>query len=96
VAVIGREPGKPVPKPDILRRLADEAGLAPDAGGLWFVEDMLETLETAARRPDLAGAGLFLADWGYNTLEDRARTGHGRIRLLSLAHFGTPLARWIG
>src|SRR5262245_13328880 len=55
VTVIGREPGKPVPKPDILRRLADRAGVGPDAAGVWFVEDMLETLESTAERPDLAG-----------------------------------------
>jgi phosphoglycolate phosphatase-like HAD superfamily hydrolase len=95
VTVIGREPGKPVPKPDILRRLADRAGLGADAAGLWFVEDMLETLETTAERPDLAGVRLFLADWGYNMPEERARLGAaGRIRLLSLDRFAAPLASW--
>ena len=96
MTVIGREPGKPVPKPDILRRLADRAALGPDAAGLWFVEDMLETLDTTAQRPDLAGARLFLADWGYNTPEDRARVGReGRIRLLSLDRFAAPLETWV-
>jgi phosphoglycolate phosphatase-like HAD superfamily hydrolase len=94
VTVIGREPGKPVPKPDILRRLADRAGLGADAAGLCFVEDMLETLESTAERADLAGARLFLADWGYNTPADRARVGTGRIRLLSLDRFAAPLASW--
>jgi phosphoglycolate phosphatase-like HAD superfamily hydrolase len=95
VSVIGREPGKPVPKPDILRRLADERGLGPAAAGAWFVEDMLETLESTARRADLAGARLFLADWGYNTPADRARAaGGGRVALLSLAHFTGPLEAW--
>ncbi|PYM27736.1 MAG: haloacid dehalogenase [Candidatus Rokuibacteriota bacterium] len=97
VTVIGREPGKPVPKPDILRRLADRAGLGADAAGLWFVEDMLETLEATAQRPALAAARLFLADWGYNTPDDRAAVARaGRIHLLSLTTFAGPLARWGG
>jgi phosphoglycolate phosphatase-like HAD superfamily hydrolase len=92
--VVGREPGKPVPKPEILRRLADGRGLGPDGGGTWFVEDMLETLETTAARADLAGARLFLAAWGYNTEADRARVG-GRVCLLSLPRFTGPLERWL-
>ena len=95
LTVIGREPGKPVPKPDILRRLADRAGLGPDATGLWFMEDMLETLEAAGERPALAGARLFLCDWGYNTAADRAHAArHRRIRLLSLSQFAGPLDAW--
>lgn len=95
VTVIGREPGKPVPKPDILRRLADRAGLGPQAAGLWFVEDMLETLESTAERPELAGARLFLCDWGYNVAADRAHAArHRRIHLLSLPQFAGPLDAW--
>jgi phosphoglycolate phosphatase-like HAD superfamily hydrolase len=95
VTVIGREPGKPVPKPDILRRLADRAGLGGDGAGLWFVEDMLETLEATTQRPKLAGARLFLADWGYNMPDDRAHARHHRrIRLLSLPQFAGPLDAW--
>jgi hypothetical protein len=92
--VIGREPGQSVSKPDILRRLADGAGLPPDGAGLWFVEDMLETLTATAERPGLAGARLYLADWGYNMLEDRARASLGRVRLLSLTRFASPLETW--
>jgi phosphoglycolate phosphatase-like HAD superfamily hydrolase len=95
LAVVGREPGKPVPKPDILRRLADGQGLDPDGAGIWFVEDMLETLEATAAREDLAGVRLFLADWGYNTEADRARAG-GRVAVLSLPRFTGPLERWPG
>ncbi len=93
ISVIGREPGQPVPKPAILKRLADSHGLGADAGGVWFVEDMLETLEATAARADVAGVRLFLADWGYNTPADRARVG-GRIALLSLARFAAPLETW--
>ena len=95
IEVIGREPGAPVPKPVTLRRLGDKYGVGADGSGLWFVEDMLETLETTATKPDLAGAQLFLADWGYNTPEDRASlSGSGRIRLLSLERFAGPLEAW--
>ena len=83
------------PKPVTLRRLADKMGVGADGAGLWFVEDMLETLETTATRPGLAGARLFLAEWGYNTAEDRAGLGAaGRIRLLSLDRFAGPLEAW--
>jgi phosphoglycolate phosphatase-like HAD superfamily hydrolase len=94
--VIGRDPGRPVPKPDILRRLADARGLGPAATGLWFVEDMLETLEATAKRDDLAGARLFLADWGYNTPADRTHVTatRGRIALLARARFTAPLESW--
>jgi phosphoglycolate phosphatase-like HAD superfamily hydrolase len=95
VRVIGREPGRPVPKPDILRRLADEQELGSEAAGVWFVEDMIETLEATASRADLAGARLFLAAWGYNTADDRARvTRGGRITLLSPEQFARPLDDW--
>jgi phosphoglycolate phosphatase-like HAD superfamily hydrolase len=93
LTVIGREPGQPVPKPTILRRLADHHGLGLDATGIWFVEDLLETLEATAARPDVSGVRLFLADWGYNTPADRARVG-GRVTLLSLQQFAAPLERW--
>jgi phosphoglycolate phosphatase-like HAD superfamily hydrolase len=98
LSVIGREPGRSEPKPSILHRLADSHGLDPAATGLWFVEDMLETLEATARRPDLAGTRLFLADWGYNTPADRAHLSvtRGRIGLLSLERFVAPLETWPG
>ena len=95
IEVIGREPGAPVPKPVTLRRLGDKYGVGGDGTGLWFVEDMLETLEATSTRPELAGARLFLADWGYNTPGDRASvSGPGRVRLLSLAHFAGPPEAW--
>ncbi len=92
--VIGREPDRPVPKPDILLALAAEFGLGGGAG-LWFVEDLLDTLEAAAARPGLERARLFLAAWGYNFLEDRARAGSDRrVGVLSLTRFAAPLSTW--
>src|SRR4029453_10120297 len=95
IEVVGREPGAPVPNPVTLRGLADKYGVGADGAGLWFVEDMLETLEATATRPELASARLFLADWGYNTPEDRASLGGAhRIRLLLLERFAGPLDAW--
>jgi len=95
VPIIGREPDRAVPKPHSLRRLASERGLPADGAGLWFVEDMLETLELVGATPGLRGTRLFLAGWGYNTLEQRAIAGGtGRIGLLSLQVFAASFRDW--
>jgi phosphoglycolate phosphatase-like HAD superfamily hydrolase len=93
--VVGREPGRAIPKPESLTRLAAAHGLQPGAQGLWFVEDLLETLEAVHAAPALAAARLFLADWGYNTLEQRASVGWNRhVRLLSSGAWAAPFAAW--
>lgn len=93
--MIGREPDRTVPKAESLARLASDHRLPRGAGGLWFVEDLLETLESVRAAPGLDAARLFLADWGYNSLEQRATAGsHGHVALLSLADFGGPFAGW--
>lgn len=93
--VIGREPERTVPKPESLLRLTADHGLPAGAGGLWFVEDLLETLESVRATPGLDAARLFLADWGYNTLEQRAAVGsRAHIALLSLADLAGPFAVW--
>ncbi len=92
---VGREPGRTIPKPESLVRLAAAHGLQPGAEGLWFVEDLLETLDAVHATPALGAARLFLADWGYNTLEQRASVGWRRhVRLLSLAAWTTPFSAW--
>jgi len=94
--IVGRDPGRTVPKPQSLLRLAAEHGLAAGGVGLWFVEDMLETLESVPATSGLDRVRLFLAGWGYNTLEQRAQAGaRARITLLSLADFAAPLAAWL-
>jgi phosphoglycolate phosphatase-like HAD superfamily hydrolase len=92
--IVGREPDRAVPKPETLVRHADEARL--DGGdGLWFVEDMLETLLAVRRAPALPGARLFLAGWGYNTLEHRAAaSARPDLRVLSLSDVAAPFAAW--
>ena len=93
--IVGREPGRAIPKPESLVRLAAAHGLQPGAEGLWFVEDLLETLDAVHATPALGAARLFLADWGYNTLEQRASVGWRRhVRLLSLAAWTTPFSAW--
>ena len=93
--VVGREPGRAIPKPETLTRLSAAHRLQPGAEGLWFVEDLLETLEAVHAAPALATARLFLADWGYNTLEQRASVGwNGHVRLLSLGAWAAPFSAW--
>jgi phosphoglycolate phosphatase-like HAD superfamily hydrolase len=95
VPIIGREPDRTVPKPESLLRLGREHGLPIDGRGLWFVEDMLETLELVRTTPGLAAAQLFLAAWGYNTLEQRAIAGSGgHVTVLSLHDLAAPFRDW--
>jgi phosphoglycolate phosphatase-like HAD superfamily hydrolase len=92
--IVGREPSRTIPKLETLARLAREHDLHEGAG-LWFVEDLLETLESVRQAPGLAAARLFLAAWGYNTIEDRARVGpSARIALLSRARFTGAFPDW--
>ena len=94
--IVGREPGRTIPKPESLTRLAIAHGLQSAAEGLWFVEDLLETLDAVHSTPALRAARLFLADWGYNTPEQRASvSGRPHIRLLSLDVWAAPFAAWL-
>ena len=93
--VHGKERGEH--KCDNLSELLADPGTGD--GELWFVEDRLETLECVvrctARDPRLGRVRLFLAAWGYNTPDARARAGREpRIRLLSLKTFAAGVASW--
>ncbi len=91
--VSGKEARRP--KREILKALVARHA-AGDAARLWFVEDRLKTLEDAARDPALDGAGLFLAEWGYNTPADReAARRDARIVSLSLAQFAQDFPVWL-
>jgi hypothetical protein len=62
---------------------------------VWFVEDRFETLEHVTTHPDLEDVGLYLAAWGYNTPETRARAAASdRVRLLELEQFRQGVAAW--
>ena len=91
--VFGKETRRP--KRAILREQI--ARHAEAATALWFVEDRLKTLQDVAQEPVLDGAGLFLADWGYNTPADREAAGRdARITLLSLDRFARDFPAWAG
>jgi hypothetical protein len=90
----GKEAGSH--KCDNLRALiADYTVVHERRPRLWFVEDRLETLQHVMTHTDLEDVGLFLAAWGYNTLETRTSVrSDGRIRLLKLDQFRHGLALW--
>ncbi|MBI2159611.1 MAG: HAD family hydrolase [Candidatus Rokubacteria bacterium] len=91
--VVGKEARRP--KREILKDLVARHA-AGDAARLWFVEDRLKTLEDAARDPALDGARLFLAEWGYNTPEERETARRDeRIIPLSLARFARDFPVWL-
>lgn len=93
--IIGREASGSVPKPRSLARLAAAHGLADGGRGLWFVEDFPETLTSVHATAGLDAVRLFLAAWGYNTLEQRAAaTVAGHVANLSLSDFNAPFGAW--
>ena len=63
-------------------------GISPRLGARVYVDAVHAT-------PALAAARLFLAEWGYNTLEQRASVGwRHHVRLLSLGAWTAPLDSW--
>jgi phosphoglycolate phosphatase-like HAD superfamily hydrolase len=93
-AIQGKEAG--THKCDNLRSLiADYTAAHGQRPTLWFVEDRLETLQHVTTHADLDDVGLFLASWGYNTPETRAKAqDNGRIRLLELEQFRQGFSAW--
>jgi len=78
-------------KHETLRRYLPESG---QEAAIWFVEDRLLTLQAIRRYPELASIRLFLADWGYNTAEERERARAEGIQILSLQAFCADLSVW--
>ncbi len=70
-------------KEAVLLSLQDKHGTQP----LCFVEDRLATLLKVLENPALQTVKLQLADWGYNTAEDRKIAEQRKIPLISLADF---------
>ncbi len=88
--IIGKESQRP--KHQVLRELAAEHSAL---SSIWFVEDRLKTLISIQNHADLDRIRLFLADWGYNTEQERAATQqNSRIELLSLTNFGQDFSQW--
>ncbi len=52
-----------------------------------FVEDMLSALIKVQNRPELGSVRLMLAEWGYNTREDKHRTQELGIELIGFDRF---------
>ncbi len=90
VQIIGKESQRP--KHQVLRELAATHSAH---SSIWFIEDRLKTLISIQNHEDLAAARLYLADWGYNTEQERETTQRtNRIELLSLTNFGQDFSRW--
>lgn len=80
-----------LPKTETLRKLKKQGAASP----IWFVEDLLPTLEAVKGQSDLEDIGLFLANWGYNTNRDRQIAAKDeRINLLSLEQFAQDFSDW--
>ncbi|NDJ16580.1 HAD family hydrolase [Myxacorys almedinensis] len=62
---------------------------------IWFIEDRLKTLQVVQHQPALETVELFLANWGYNTSEERQQAFRdSRINLLSLDQFRQDFSMW--
>ncbi|HEY9811254.1 MAG TPA: HAD family hydrolase [Halomicronema sp.] len=89
--IFGKEQKRP--KYTILKELLDAS---PENSVIWFVEDRLNTLEKVSQQPDLASVRLFLADWGYNTVDERKQAQLcPHIHLLSLPQFAGDFSGWL-
>lgn len=89
--VYGKEVKRP--KGDILLELMEVFG---EPAVFWFVEDRLKTLQGLQKRPELLNVQLFLADWGYNTAQERELAERDpRIHVISLAQFAGEFSQWL-
>ena len=87
--IFGKEAKRP--KYEILRQLITEYEVDPEV--VWFFEDRLKTLQLVEQQPDLQSVHLYLADWGYNTPQERdVAKNHSRIQLVSLSEFSQYLS----
>lgn len=85
--IIGKEIKQP--KAQTLQQLQQKFQVANEA--IWFVEDRLATLLKVQQELALTGIHLFLADWGYNTAQERkTATQTPGITVISLETF----AQW--
>ena len=89
--IFGKEVKRP--KYETLRELITTHAIAPEA--LWFVEDRLKTLQIVNKQIDLQAVRLYLADWGYNTPQEREiAQNHPQIQLISLSQFTQDFSNW--
>ncbi|MDJ0657878.1 MAG: HAD hydrolase-like protein [Crocosphaera sp.] len=82
------------PKYETLRQILKDNQETPNH--LWFIEDLLKTLNTVKSQEDLTEINLFLADWGYNTVKSHELVKQdSAISLLSLNTFSKDFSKWI-
>ena len=82
------------PKYETLRQILQDND--EDPNNLWFIEDLLKTLNEVKSQADLTEVKLFLADWGYNTEQTHHLVkADSRIHLLSLTQFSQDFSSWI-
>ncbi|GIL90107.1 hypothetical protein Vretimale_13937 [Volvox reticuliferus] len=81
-------------KAEALGFIAQQPCCASPETRLHFVDDRLDTLLAVKQVPELAARwNLYLADWGYNTAEERAAAAREPgIKLLELGEFNAMLA----
>lgn len=90
-AIYGKEVKQP--KSKTLQLILQNQNQYPQ--DIWFVEDLLKTLEKVDQEESLRGIHLYLAGWGYNTSKIRASLNkQSRIELLSLAQFTADFSQW--
>ena len=90
--IIGKEIQQP--KYQTLIQLLQQQKILPQE--LWFVEDLLKTLQKIQQQETLKDIVLFLAEWGYNRPADREfiKT-QSSIYSLSLAQFILDFPQWL-
>lgn len=82
------------PKFDTLRQILKINQETPN--NLWFIEDLLKTLNKVKSQEYLTEVNLFLADWGYNTIKSHELVKQdSTINLLSLDTFSQDFSEWI-
>lgn len=88
-AIVGKE--KQQPKTETLKKLRQTQHNC----SIWFVEDRLATLLEVQKSPCLQTVRLFLAAWGYNTMQSQqAAIANPNIKLLSLDQFNQNFSQW--
>jgi phosphoglycolate phosphatase-like HAD superfamily hydrolase len=89
--IMGKEVQRP--KHQVLREFLAASQLPLE---IWFVEDRLKTLLSVQQYADLSQIRLYLADWGYNTKQERdAIANYQNIQLLSLKGFSQDFSKWL-
>ena len=85
-------------KMNVLKSIANDYSIKNDNSipKVYFVEDRYETLLSVASNNDLNHVQLYLADWGYNTIEQRKDAEiHPRIKLINPNSFETLLSKFV-